>query len=106
MRGLITTMAALAAGAGLLLATGDATALPAARPTASADVVPQAMLHKVQYSGGFRVWALGPIPSGFGDEFRTGRPFIAGRTYYGRRAYRSRVYYGNRRYYRVRRFAY
>ena len=29
--------------------------------------------------GGFPVWALGPYPSGFGDERRTGRPYYAGR---------------------------
>ena len=66
-------------------------------------------IEKVQWQdcvrGGFPVWALGPYPSGFGNETRTGRPFYAGcKERADRRYYRS--YDGDYVRLRVRRYRY
>ena len=88
-------------GIALLSLAGGATAAPAGPGVLGVATQPQALsqsdITTVRYrGGGFPVWALGPIPSGFGPEQRTGRPFIAGSRYsYG-------YHRGYRRYYAPR----
>lgn len=78
---------ALLAVAGAAEAAPSTTAAGAAAPGA---VDASAVLEQVRHRRGFQVWSLGPYPSGFGDERRTGRPFIAGRSYGYRHIYRYR----------------
>lgn len=103
----MTVLAGAAAGAlaGLGPASTPAAALTASASAASMKTAGKpaaapAMVHDVQYRRdrrrGFPVYALGPFPSGFGDELRTGRPFYAGRSY-DRRSY-GYGYYSRPRY--------
>lgn len=74
-------------GMSMVLGANASSALPVgvAHQSPAADL--QISATAVGYRRGFPVYSLGPYPSGFGDEIRTGRPYYAGRSY-GHRSYR------------------